>query len=458
MAAVRPTRARRSGALPPGPRLPSAVQALGWVNRPMPFMERCRERYGDTFTLDIRHWGQWVFLCDPDDVKKVFSSGVETVGVDIANPLLGPILGSRSVMLLDEPEHLRRRRILLPLFRGRHLEEGAVTSVDVARRAIASWPTNEPFELWPQMQAITGEVILRAVFGNDDQALLRRIDALLQRLTDWGGHPHRTTFLAMLGPRLTVATPSFRAAMAPIEQAVLAEVRRRRTPEGAEQEGIISVLANVRDEDGALLDDQSLRDELVTLLTDGPTSASLARMFERLLRHPDALARLTEEIRVGESDEYTRAVVTETLRLCAPVPVVVRRLLQPLELGGYLLPAGTTVAPCIHLIHRREDVYPDPTRFRPERFLDQSPGTYTWIPFGGGVRRCLAAEYAGREMREVLRTVLSEVELRAVDPRSEGATRSAISFGPGARSLVVAERRPTRPVPVPTIDEGQEAA
>ncbi len=441
--------------LPPGPGLPSSLQTVGWVNRPLPFMERCRARYGDTFTLDIRHFGRWVVLCDPEDVKRVFTADTATVGVDIANPLLGPILGSRSVMLLDEPEHLRRRKLLLPYFRGRHLQRGGEASIEAAQRAVAEWPQGEPFELWPRMQAITQDVILRSVFGEGDPGLLRRIDGLLDALTAWAGHPHRSTLLAAFGPRWVVRGPGFRAAMRPIERAVLDEVRRRRRGDDP-GEGVISMLAHVRDDDGSLLDDQTLRDELVTLLTDGPTSASLAWMFERVLRHPDALDRLTAEVEAGGEDRYARAVVNETLRLCAPVPVVVRRLLRPMRLGGHLLPAGTTVAPCIYLIHRRPDVYPDPERFRPERFLEQPPGTYTWIPFGGGVRRCLAADFAGREMREVMRTIIATTELRAVDPRSEGATRGAISFGPGARGLVTARPRrtpltlaaPNDPVPV----------
>jgi cytochrome P450 len=194
------------------------------------------------------------------------------------------------------------------------------------------------------------------------------------------------------------------------------------------------------------MSEQDLRDELLTLLTDGPTSTSLAWVFERLLRHPEKLARLREEV-LGDGDgAYMDAVVKETLRVVPPVPVVVRRLREPMRLGGYDLPAGTTVAPCIHLIHRDEKIYPDARSFVPERFLGRQPGTYTWIPFGGGVRRCLAASYAELEMKRVLRTVLSEVELQAVDSRSERMRKSAISFSPDRSGLVIAE--PRRPEPV----------
>lgn len=187
--------------------------------------------------------------------------------------------------------------------------------------------------------------------------------------------------------------------------------------------------------------EQDLRDELVTLLTDGPTSSLLSWAFERLLRHPDKYARLQAEVEAGEDDAYLDAVVKETLRLCPAAPIVVRRLLEPMELGGYMIPAGTTVAPCVHLVHRREDIYPEPLLYRPERFLERPAGTYTWIPFGGGVRRCLAASYAMLLMKQVIATVVGEVDLRPVDPRSERARKSAIAFVPHRHAMVIAERR-----------------
>jgi cytochrome P450 family 135 len=204
------------------------------------------------------------------------------------------------------------------------------------------------------------------------------------------------------------------------------------------REDIVSMLVAARYEDGSPMSEQDLRDELLTLLTDGPTSTSLAWTFERLLRNPDKMALAQEDVRSGDG-AYLDAVIKETLRLCPPVPVVVRRLLEPMRLGGYDLPAGTTVAPCVHLIHRSERFYPQAKSFIPERFLGRQPGTYTWIPFGGGTRRCLAASYAELEMKRVLRTVFSEVDLRPVESRSERMRKSAISFSPDQRGLVIAE-------------------
>jgi cytochrome P450 family 135 len=433
--------------LPPGPRMPSPLQSIGWARRPFPLMQRCRERYGDTFTLRIVHSGTWVFLCDPDDVKRVFTAPPVSLGLALANPLLLPVLGARSVMLLEEPDHMTRRRLMLPPFHRERADGDVEMMTEVTRGEVRRWPVGEPFELWPRMQAITQEVIMRTVFGPDEGGRLRRIREALTRLTAALNNPKRLSRLAALGPGWIARSRGFREAMEPVEEAVLDEVQRRRREGEDGRKDIVSMLIDARYEDGSSLSEKDLRDELLTLLTDGPTSSSLAWVFERLLRHPEKLARLRDELDAGEGDAYLDAVVKETLRLCPPVPVVARRLLEPMELGGYNLPAGTTVAPCVYLIHRDEDVYPHPRSFIPERFLERPPGTYTWIPFGGGVRRCLAASYAELEMKRVVRTVLAEVALHPVDDDSERVTRSAISFSPDKRARVVAEPRTFVPDP-----------
>jgi len=423
--------------LPPGPRMPRALQAVGWTQRPLPYLERCQRRFGDTFTLRILHWGDWVLLCDPDDVKKVFTAG-DAVGVALANPMLGPVLGPHSVMLLEEPRHMTRRKLMLPAFHGKSIETDGEMMIEVARREVGRWPVGEPFELWPRMQAITQEVVMRAVFGAEEDESLGRLRELLRRLTVWMNSPRSLALLATFGPRWVVRSPQFRQAMRPVEAAVLDEVRRRRS-DGDLRQDVVSMLVAARYEDGSPLSEQDLRDELLTLLTDGPTSSSLAWTFERLLRNPEKLERAQADVREGGDGAYLDAVIKETLRVRPPVPVVVRRLLEPMRLGGYDLPAGTVVAPCIHLIHRSEKTYPQAKAFIPERFLDRQPGTYTWIPFGGGTRRCLAASYAELEMKRVLRTVFNEVDLRPVETRSERMRKSAISFSPDRRGLVIAE-------------------
>ena len=430
--------------LPPGPRMPRALQAVGWTQRPLPWLERCHRRYGDIFTLRIRHYGDWVILSDPDDVKKVFTAG-RAVGVDTANPLLGPLLGPRSVMLLEEPEHMTRRKLMLPSFHGQAVQADAEMMAAVAGQEIARWPVGEPFALWPRMQDITLDVVMRAVFGPDSQTpRLQPLRDSLRELTTWMNEPRNLAMLAFLGPGWVTRSRGYREAMGAVEAAVMEEVRRRKADPDGGTLGVVSMLAQARYEDGTPLSDGDLRDELVTLLSDGPTSSTLAWTFERLLRHPDKLDKLQEDLVAGDG-EYLDAVVKETLRLRPPVPVVVRNLLEPLRLGGYDLPAGTTVAPCIHLIHRDERHYPEAHRFGPERFVGKQPGTYTWIPFGGGVRRCLAASYAEMEMKRVLRIVLETTDLRAVESGAERARKSAISFSPDQKGLVIAEPRETEP-------------
>jgi cytochrome P450 len=436
--------------LPPGPRMPRALQAIGWTQRPLPFLERCQRRYGDAFTLRILHWGDWVILADPADVKRVFTAGA-AVGVDVANPLLGPVLGPRSVMLLEEPAHLARRKLVLPAFHGKSIDADAEMMADVTRREVAGWPVGEPFALWPRMQAITLEVVMQAVFGPGENRRLSEIRERLVGLTDWLNDSRNLSRLAVFGPRAMVRSRSYRAAMGAVERAVMDEVHRRRQADWEPaRPGIVQMLVDARHEDGSPLSDGDLRDEMLTLLSDGPTSTSLAWAFERLLRNPETLQKARDDVLDGDGS-YLDAAVKETLRMRPPVPVVVRRLLEPMRLGGHDLPAGTTVAPCIHLIHRNEKYYPRPRRFRPERFLEQPPGTYTWIPFGGGVRRCLAASYAEMEMKRVLRTVLGSVELRPAGGRSERVKKSSISFSPDQSGLVIAEPRPAGRAESPTL-------
>jgi cytochrome P450 len=435
--------------LPPGPRRPRALQAIAWARRPLPFLEDCRARYGDTFTLRILHWGDWVFLCDPADVKRVFTTDKASLGVALANPLLGPVLGPRSVMLLEEPEHMERRKLMLPSFHGEGIQRDGERIGAIAREAARGWPVGEPFEMWPRMQAITQEVVMRAVFGGDDDGRMDRLRALLTDLTAAMNDPGLMKRLYRFGPRWAVRSRRYRRAMEAVEEELAAEVRRRRAEGDDGRDGVVSMLVNARYEDGSPLSEKDLRDELMTLLTDGPTSTSLAWVFERLLRHPEKLVRLRDELVEGGASPYLDAVVQETLRVIPPVPVVTRRLLQPMQLGGHLLPAGTTVAPCVALIHRDEAFYPDARSFVPERFLDQGPNTYTWIPFGGGVRRCLAASYAELEMKRVLRAVLSEVELHTVDSDGEQMRKSAISFSPDRSALVIAEPRTKKTAAAP---------
>ncbi len=435
--------------LPPGPRIPTTLQAAIWALRPLEFMDRCEARYGEILTLRIRRGKPWVLLTNPEHVKLVFTRASELMGAGAgeANPLLEPLLGPRSVMLLDEPEHMGDRKRLLPSFHGGRMKDYGAMMSEIAREKVATWPTGEPFELWPRMQAISMEVVMRSVFDGIDPergALLRE---RIAELTNWINRPRRLAMLAAFGSRSITANSGFRQAMGKVESVVLDEVRERRARGVApEQEDIFSLLERGHAESGQPASEQKMRDELVTMLSDGPTATSLAWVFERLLRYPPKLARLREEVLRDEGDEYLDAVVKETLRLCPAVPLVMRRLVTPMELGGYTLPADTIVAPCIYLMHRRADIYPQPLEFRPERFLGGADaGAYSWIPFGGGVRRCVAASFAQLEIKRVIAVVLRELELRPAQAGSEGAARSSVSFAPGGGARVIATRRTPGP-------------
>jgi cytochrome P450 len=267
--------------------------------------------------------------------------------------------------------------------------------------------------------------------------------------------------LALLGPRRIAERGTLRHALQPTDELILEEIRSRRdAPDLEERDDVLSLLLQARHDDGSAMSDQELRDELMTLLVAGhETSATaLAWALEALARHPAALSRLREELDAGD-DAYLDAVVQETLRLRPVIAVVLRRLTEPMEIGGRLLPAGVNVAPCIYLMHRRPDVYENPRAFRPERFLERPPGTYTWIPFGGGVRRCLGASFAQFEIKVVLRELVARLEIRPARPRPERRVRRAIVFAPErGGELVVKRRAGARAAPTDHRAEAASAA
>jgi cytochrome P450 len=428
-------------ALPPGPRYGAALTTIGWFTRPGPLLRRCQARYGDVFTLNIAHEGPWVVVADPDAIKAIFTGDPRLLHAGEGNVILKPMLGSNSVLLLDEKPHMRQRKLMLPPFHGERMMAYADTMREVAERVVASWPEGEPFELWPQMQAITLEVIVRTVFGVDQAGDIDRLARVLDRTIDWGTDPVTALGLFLLGPEHPLTTRIARRKMAEADALVYGQIRARRAEGDLESRtDILSLLLQARHEDGSPMSDQELRDELMTLLVAGheTTATALAWTIERVVRHPHVLERLDE---APDDDEYVDAVVKESLRLRPILPIVARRLQEPMEVGGHLIPAGATLAPCIWLVHRRPDVYPEPERFRPERFLESGPGTYTWIPFGGGVRRCLGASFALFEMNQVVSAITRNVALEAAEPASERVRRRAITLVPERGARVVARTR-----------------
>jgi cytochrome P450 len=349
------------------------------------------------------------------------------------------VLGDNSVLLLDDEPHLQQRKLMLPSFHGERMQRHAETMAAAARQEISRWPTAEPFALHPHMQAVTLEVIMRVVFGVHDAERLEPLRNGLRDFLDESTNPRLFALFALLGPRRARGARMLRRILDPVD-ALLFEVIRARRVEGGldERDDVLSMLIQARHEDGSPMSDQELRDELMTLLVAGheTTATALAWALERLVRHPDKLERLR-----ADDDAYLEAVVQETLRRKPVIPLVARRVTAPMELGGHLLPAGVSVAPCIYLLHHNPDVYPDPYAFRPERFLENPPGTYTWIPFGGGIRRCLGGSFALLEMKTVLREVLRAEDLPPAGPRSERLRRRAITWSPAHGARVVARPR-----------------
>jgi cytochrome P450 family 135 len=428
----------------PGPRLPSLVQSAIFAARPVQFLDACRRRYGDVFALRIVPFGRLTYLASPEACGEVFTGDAAVFRAGEANRFMRPVLGARSLLLLDEAEHLATRKAMLPPFHGEAVKRYATVMADIAAAEIERWPEGEPFAVRPSMQRITLEVILRTVFGIEDAARLERLRDLLTQLmeqepaylwfewmrVDLGGYSPYGHFLRLRDRADAILFDEI--------------ARRRSDPATGERVDVLSLLTRTDLPDGAL------RDELMTLLLAGheTTATALAWACERLARHPDALARARED------DAYLEAAVKEILRVRPVVLDVARAVGAPATVAGYDVPQGTMVVPGITPVQRNEAAWPDPERFDPGRFLDGSPPPYAWIPFGGGVRRCLGAAFAQLELKVVLRTVLERAQLAAPPgTRPEAQRLRHVTLVPARGGEVVVSRlrsrsrtaRPTRP-------------
>ena len=422
--------------------MPAPVQTVGLLTRAIPFMERCRARYGQTFKLRVLGIGELVFISDPPSIKRLVA------GTSRLPPgrttILEPIMGSRSILLLQGDEHLRRRRLMLPPFHGERMRAYEETIAAAAEREIAGWPRGETFALHPRMQAITLEVILRAVLGVEDPTRRDQLRSLLVELLALTGSP--SVQLLTLAPRVPAKLGRLKRLHLLLERidAVLgAQIAERRGDPGlAEREDILSMLCVARFDDGEPMSEAEIRDQLMTLLLAGheTTATALAWSLDLLFQNPAAFAALRDSVAAG-SDEYLDAVATETLRLRPVVPQIGRQLTEPGEYGGHELPADSVLMVAVYLAHTRPDVYPEPYRFKPERFLDDAPDTFAWIPFGGGTRRCLGAAFASFEMRIVLRTLLETASLRAAYDGPEPMVRRNVTMAPKHGVPVVLESR-----------------
>jgi cytochrome P450 len=414
------------------------LDTLRFTLDPEGYFAAAHRRYGDVFTL--RLLGQeWVGIAHPDAVREVFSHGPEQVDSGAANQALSPALGTRNLLLLDGEEHLHRRRIVLPPFHGERMRAYEQTIRAAAAEQIAGWPLGEPVAALPRMQALTFAVIVRCVFGVQEDERVSQLGGALQDMLSWLTDMRRVLFFFLIGPQRLDRVPAFRRQLQRVDREILAEIARRRAQQDlGEREDILSLLIQATDEHGERLSDAELRDELMTLLTAGheTTATLLSWAIHDLARDPVSQDRLA-----AEGGAFTDAVVTETLRLHPPTGGVVRRLREPLTIAGYELPRGVDVLPITLLVHRRADLYPRPWRFDPTRFLETRPPAGGWFPFGGSVRRCIGASFAQFEAKIVLEELIGALRLRPIERRPERTSRRAIVLVPSKGARVFAERR-----------------
>jgi cytochrome P450 len=433
--------------LPPAVALPAAVQMMRFSRRQIEFVFRARRELGEVFRMRAGISGGTVVSCHPDHARSLFTAKPELVPSLTAESPLRPIVGPNSVLTANGESHLRQRKMLLPSFHGDAVDRYTEMIARVTEREIDTWPLGRPFALAPRMQAITLEVIMSGIFGvegrpkpGSPEAHLR---AAVKHLTRASTSP-----LAKVGELANMRSMEpvglVRMGVSVLDRATYAVIAaRRKASDLAGRQDILSVLLSATTEDGETLTDAELRDELVTLLLAGfeTTANSLAWTWERLLRTPDAHHTLLDAVRSGELvDEHVEMVINEAMRCRPVVPIIGRRVTVPWRLGEYVLPAGSAISISILLLHHREDLYPDPFQFRPARWLGRKPGTYEWIPFGGGTRRCLGATLAMAEQRVVLAAMARRLDLEADRPQPEHVQHRNVTMIParGARVTLLA--------------------
>jgi cytochrome P450 len=429
---------------------------VAFWTRPLAFLEQCRARYGGRFTLRLLGAPPFVILSDPDEIKQVFTAPADVLHPGEGARVLAPVVGLNSVILLDEDAHMEQRKLMLPAFHGDRVARLGDLVASVTEHEVEHWPDGSATQLHPLLQRLTLEVVLRAVFGLDPGP---RLDGLRERLSAMLAFGDR--FISVIPPQPGGRAEKVLERVGPFAafvrlqreaDALLFELIDERRAAAEQRDDVLALLLEARHADGSPMSDQELRDELMTLLVAGheTTASSLAWAFERLSRHPAALGELEAELSAGDGDAYLTATIYETLRRRPVLPNVAPRIARrPIEVGGRVYPAGVGLVPCAYLVHHDATIYPDPYAFRPERFVGQQPGTYTWIPFGGGRRRCLGSSFAMLEMKQVLRAVLGARKLSTVPDGLERPQRRNITIKPGRGGLAWLPRRPPEPSSVP---------
>lgn len=449
------------------------IQFAGWWTRPLAFLERCRSLYGPRFTIRLPMSPPFVMITSPEEIKELFTAPPEVLAPGRGARVLEPVVGSNSVILLDGRAHMEQRRLMLPAFHGERIARLERLVGEVTEREIASWPGDRPLELHAGLQRLTLEVILRAAFGLDPGSRLDGLRERLQAMLAFGDNPLSLMPPSMNGKAAAVLTrvgpfAHFWKLRTEADELIFEQIdeRRREQRERAEQherrEDVLAMLLDASHDDGSPMSPDELRDELLTLLVAGheTTASSLAWAFQCLSQHPDALWKLRSEVDTGDDEErYLLATIYETLRHRPVLPNAAPRfVMAPITVGGFPYPPGVALVANSYLLHHDPAIYPEPYAFRPERFLDKQPGTYTWIPFGGGRRRCLGASFAMLEMKLVLRAVLRSRELKPVFGHMELPRRRNITLTPGSGSMAVLPERQPAPVPALAGTNASEAA
>jgi cytochrome P450 len=434
--------------LPPGPKVPAALQTVATWTRPTAGMLRARERYGKRFTVQVLGQAPFVILSDPQDIKEVFQAPPDVLHPGEGARILEPIVGPNSVILLDESPHLEQRKLMLPAFHGESMQrlEGLMT--ELTEREIESWATDQPVVLHERLQRLTLEIVLRAVFGLERGATLDRLRELLTEVLEFAENPisllpFAQRMLAGRGPMGRLERLGQEA-----DRLIFELIDERR---GGEESGpdVLALLLSARHEDDSPMSDAELRDELVTALVAGheTTASQLSWGFEMLSRNPRVVERLAGEFEGDGDDAYLSATIQEIMRRKPVLMNAEPRLVKKrVEIGGVSYPPGVVLILSAFLVHHDPDIYPDPYSFRPERFMEseggQAPGTYTWLPFGGGRRRCLGASFAMLEMKIVLRAVIERNVLLPVGDRPETARRRSITISPSRGCEIELRARP----------------
>lgn len=416
------------GSLPPGPDLAAEKQTARLAMRPLAFLEELREEFGDVFSVRMLHEPPWVLVSDPELVKQAFQAPADVLHAGEGKRFLRPLLGDHSLLLLDEGAHMEQRKLLLPPFGAGHIRRYEEAMREAAERAIEQWPLGAEAPATGWTRTIAMEVILRTVFGLGAGERLDPLREALGRLR-LSGNPGRSE------------DPGFRENVERVDESIYAQIDRARE-DGGDADDVLSLLLRAQHEDGTPMSRQEIRDELMTLLWAGyeTTATTLAWALELLARDGEALERVSAEAEAG-GGAYTDAAIKETLRLRPAIPIVAREVKAPFALGEHPIPPGTVIGPAVLLLHHRPDVYPDPGRFRPERFLERQPDPFAWIPFGGGVRRCIGARFALHEMRVVLATLLARVTVRAGGAMPEAMRTRNVLLMPGREARLTLHRR-----------------